>query len=103
MDSPANRYLFLDEHPDSINDGYFLNDANPQTLAHWGDLPASFHNGACGFSYADGHAEIHKWRSSATILPVHAIQGGYPEIQFTSGNYGFIDRDWITFRTSVRN
>jgi prepilin-type N-terminal cleavage/methylation domain-containing protein/prepilin-type processing-associated H-X9-DG protein len=103
VDTPAFRYVFLDEHPDSINDGYFLNDANPQTLAHWGDLPASFHNGACGFSFADGHAEIHKWRSSATLIPVRAIQGGYPEIPFTAGNGGFIDRDWITSRTSVRN
>jgi hypothetical protein len=27
---PSDRYVFVDEHPDSINDGYFLNDANPE-------------------------------------------------------------------------
>jgi prepilin-type processing-associated H-X9-DG protein len=32
------------------------------------DMPASFHNGACGFSFADGHSEIHKWLGS-TIKP----------------------------------
>ena len=99
-DTPANRYVFVDEHPDSINDGYFLNDANRQTLSHWGDLPASFHNGACGFSFADGHSEIHKWRSSATMLPVR-ITPGFQSITFTAGNGGFVDRDWITYRTSV--
>jgi len=100
-DTPARRYLFVDEHPDSINDGYFLNDANPYTLRHWGDLPASFHNGACGFSFADGHSEIHKWKSSATVLPVR-YSPGFQLIQFSFGNGGFIDRDWITYRTSVR-
>ena len=99
--SPADRFVFVDEHPDSINDGYLLNDANPQSLAYWGDLPASFHNSACGFSFADGHSEIHKWRSSATILPVK-YSSGFSAIPFSAGNNGFIDRDWITFRTSVR-
>ena len=26
------------------------------------DYPASYHNRAGGFSFADGHAEIKKWR-----------------------------------------
>ena len=100
--SPADRALFVDEHPDSINDGYWLNNADRLGLTSWGDLPASFHNGACGFSFADGHSEIHKWRSSATILPVHC-QGGFPQIPFTAANGGFADRDWITYRLSVPN
>ncbi len=29
------------------------------------DLPASYHNGACGISFADGHAEVHKWLGGA--------------------------------------
>jgi prepilin-type N-terminal cleavage/methylation domain-containing protein/prepilin-type processing-associated H-X9-DG protein len=99
--SPADRFVFVDEHPDCINDGYILNDANPQTLAHWGDMPASFHNGACGFSFADGHSDIHKWRSSVTILPV-TYSSGVPLIPFTAANGGFIDRDWITYRLSVK-
>jgi len=98
----ANLYVTLDEHPDSINDAYFLNDANPATLQRWGDLPASFHNGACGISFADGHSEIHKWRSKATILPVR-YSGGFQQIPFNSDvPNGQIDADWITSRTSVR-
>jgi prepilin-type N-terminal cleavage/methylation domain-containing protein/prepilin-type processing-associated H-X9-DG protein len=61
---PAKTWLFLDEHPDSINDGYFIN--NPTATA-WQDVPASYHGGACGFSYADGHSEIRKWKSAASI------------------------------------
>jgi prepilin-type N-terminal cleavage/methylation domain-containing protein/prepilin-type processing-associated H-X9-DG protein len=61
--SPARTWLTIDEHPDSINDGYFIN--NPEATA-WQDIPASYHNGACGFSFADGHSEIKKWLSRAS-------------------------------------
>ncbi len=64
---PAMTWVTVDEHPDSINDGFFIVDIN---ASQWGDLPASYHNGACGFSFADGHAEVHKWRSSTSIYPV---------------------------------
>jgi prepilin-type N-terminal cleavage/methylation domain-containing protein/prepilin-type processing-associated H-X9-DG protein len=57
---PAMTWVTVDEHPDSINDGFFIVDI-AATL--WGDLPASYHNGACGFSFADGHAEVHSWKS----------------------------------------
>jgi prepilin-type processing-associated H-X9-DG protein len=60
--SPAEGWVFMDEHPDSINDaGNFAPD-----LATWIDVPATYHNGACGVAFADGHAEIHKWRASMT-------------------------------------
>jgi len=58
---PANLWVFVDEHPDSINDGAFF---NAQRNYEWIDLPSNMHNGACGFAFADGHSEIHKWRSS---------------------------------------
>lgn len=61
--TPANLWVFVDEHPDSINDGAFF---NAQQTYEWIDLPSNLHNGACGFSFADGHSEIHKWRSSVS-------------------------------------
>jgi prepilin-type N-terminal cleavage/methylation domain-containing protein/prepilin-type processing-associated H-X9-DG protein len=70
---PAKTFVFVDEHPDSINDAAFANactDADT-TSAQIIDYPASFHNGACGFSFADGHAEIHKWKGSKIQAPVH--------------------------------
>jgi len=64
----ANYFVFLDEHPDSINDGFYACDGMPDgNDKNWQDLPASFHGGACGFSFADGHSEIKKWKCPSTI------------------------------------
>jgi prepilin-type N-terminal cleavage/methylation domain-containing protein/prepilin-type processing-associated H-X9-DG protein len=63
---PTEIFVFLDEHPDSINDGYFLErDDYPE----WHDLPATYHNGATAFSFADGHSSLHRWTQSTTIRP----------------------------------
>src|SRR5580658_3120103 len=51
-------WLLLDENPWSINDAFFA--ISPQDTS-WGDHPGSYHNHACGISFCDGHAEIHKW------------------------------------------
>ena len=51
-----------------INDGWTIMD--PPDPNWWIDLPASYHNGACGFSFADGHAEIKKWADSSTVVKV---------------------------------
>ena len=65
--APANLWVFVDEHPDSMNDGAFF---NAQRTYEWIDLPSNQHNGACGFAFADGHSEIHKWRSSVLTRKV---------------------------------
>ena len=70
---PSQTWLTLDEHPDSINDSFFITAYN---AGNWQDTPASYHNGACGFSFADGHAEVHKWLSGATsVYPVKYTDG----------------------------
>jgi prepilin-type N-terminal cleavage/methylation domain-containing protein len=100
--NPVNLFVMLDEHPDSINDGYFLNNADPASLTQWGDLPASYHCGACGFSFADGHSEIHKWKSRVTIQPVR-LQSGFFAYPFTTdAPNGAADAQWTTSRMSVR-
>jgi prepilin-type N-terminal cleavage/methylation domain-containing protein/prepilin-type processing-associated H-X9-DG protein len=68
---PANTWLLVDEHPDSINDGWLIPDVTD--ASRFVDLPASYHNGACGFVFCDGHSEIHKWNGS-TIQPVRMVQ-----------------------------
>ena len=70
---PSQTWLTLDEHPDTINDSFFIN--NP-SAGNWGDAPASYHNGAGGFSFADGHAEVHKWLSATSKFPVKFAQWG---------------------------
>jgi prepilin-type N-terminal cleavage/methylation domain-containing protein/prepilin-type processing-associated H-X9-DG protein len=70
FDQPAMTWVIVDEHPDVINDGFFALVATCVIdNTEWSDFPASYHNGACGFSFADGHAEIHKWLSPDTIKP----------------------------------
>jgi prepilin-type N-terminal cleavage/methylation domain-containing protein/prepilin-type processing-associated H-X9-DG protein len=66
--NPSYTWLTVDEHPDSINDAFFVVSYG---ATKWGDLPASYHNGACGFSFADGHAEVHKWLSGTSKYGVH--------------------------------
>jgi len=72
---PVETFVFVDEHPDSINDGSFF---PPQSAGQFVDIPATYHNLACGFSFADGHTEIHKWQGAlkgGRPTQVHAIQG----------------------------
>jgi prepilin-type N-terminal cleavage/methylation domain-containing protein/prepilin-type processing-associated H-X9-DG protein len=58
---PAGTWVYMDEHPDSINDaGAFA----PDSASNIPDAPATYHNGACGFAFADGHSEIHKWKGT---------------------------------------
>ncbi len=71
---PANTWVILDEREDSINDGFFvvLMDGYPDpattTMVDW---PASYHNRAGGFSFADGHSEIKKWQDPRTMPPLN--------------------------------
>lgn len=74
---PVDTWVFIDEHPDSMNDAGFF---NPQTATIITDTPATYHNGACGLAFADGHAEIHKWRGclvAGRARQVHAVDGDY--------------------------
>lgn len=61
---PVKLFVTVDENPYTINDGFFVIDPGQGTTAPttWTDVPASYHNKACGFGFADGHAEIKKWR-----------------------------------------
>ena len=59
--SPANCFVFLDENPLSLNDGYFEYIAAGTSI---NDRPAVNHGNSSSFSYADGHAELHKWQDT---------------------------------------
>jgi len=82
---PANTMVFLDEREDSINDGMFVVDMtgypdSPQSHRIV-DLPASYHAGSGGFSFADGHSEQHRWRDARTkpvVRPGQIIPYDYP-------------------------
>jgi prepilin-type processing-associated H-X9-DG protein len=66
---PTLTWVLVDEHPDSMNDGFFCVDMNNYPTPSGTvlpDCPASYHNGACGFAFADGHSEIHRWLDPRT-------------------------------------
>ncbi len=105
---PADTFVTLDEHPDSINDGYYLNDPGAydpkldnvdRAPGGWGDLPASYHNGACGFSFADGHSEIHKWLGGTKNVKVSTTGLNLPSL---TGALDKRDIAWVLYRTSDR-
>lgn len=59
--SPAMLWVLLDENPAGLNDAAF---AFQMIQPTWLDAPGSYHNGACGLAFADGHSEIHRWLSA---------------------------------------
>lgn len=98
---PVSTFVVLDEHPDSINNGAFgvmMSDAGNPGATRIFDYPASYHNGAAGISFVDGHMEIHKWRDPRTRPPVTFT---YLQLGVSSPNNQ--DMIWLSERTSARD
>jgi prepilin-type N-terminal cleavage/methylation domain-containing protein/prepilin-type processing-associated H-X9-DG protein len=94
---PSQIFVFLDEHPDTINDGFFMNRLDEYA---WGNLPASFHEGRTSFSFADGHTETHNWQVTGpggTVRP--PVKGG---VGGTIPANPRTDFEWLKERTSHR-
>ncbi|MBI3852756.1 MAG: prepilin-type N-terminal cleavage/methylation domain-containing protein [Verrucomicrobia bacterium] len=96
---PSLAWVLVDEHPDSINDAMlYVNPKWPNpNYYQWTDVPASYHNGACGFSFADGHSEIKKWKNygpqNGTVYPVR--YNGLNNISARNS----VDYGWVADRT----
>lgn len=100
---PANLWVIIDENPDSVNDAAFAVKMDYQgTLALWQDGPATTqHAGGCGFTFADGHSEIKKWKDG------RSISGRMRTTYTTRFSFGQPQRDnldiaWLQERTSAR-
>jgi prepilin-type processing-associated H-X9-DG protein len=91
---PADTFVFLDEHPDTINDGFFVNRLEDY---QWGNLPASYHNRGANLSFADGHTETHHWVVPDTVRP--PVPGGVGGTFTPSAPADF---QWLKDRTSIR-
>jgi prepilin-type N-terminal cleavage/methylation domain-containing protein/prepilin-type processing-associated H-X9-DG protein len=70
---PSAVWVFTDEHPDSLDDA-LLYDAN-YAVTSFTELPGNQHGGACGMSFADGHAQIHRWQGPVANVPVNYWNG----------------------------
>lgn len=102
--SPAELWVFLDEHPDSINDGFFSFNMPPNIGGTvWVDMPAAYHNGACAFAFADGHCELHKWIYPGAFpqVDVNVEQTATPIKSLSKNNGGNPDVLWVAHRTSA--
>ena len=94
---PSDIFVFVEEHPDSINDGYFLNKFYAN---HWIDLPSSDHNGAAPFAFADGHAQLRRWLDTSTKQPQwpDAIEEWPVPVSDTETT----DWNWVMQHTSIK-
>lgn len=70
--NPSQTWVMMDEHPDSINDAALAVQMAERgsSTARIIDFPASYHNGAAGLSFSDGHSEIKRWVGSRIKAPV---------------------------------
>jgi prepilin-type N-terminal cleavage/methylation domain-containing protein/prepilin-type processing-associated H-X9-DG protein len=96
IDPPPGRlWVFADEHPDGINDGWLITGVTEPD--RWYDLPASYHNGACGLSFADGHSEIKKWLEGSTKQKIMAkVRDGWTPAPQSR------DIQWIVERSTAK-
>ena len=96
---PTMSWVFLDEHPDWIDDAQlYIYPGDTNGTGQFTEVPGSYHNKACGISFADGHAEIHKWVTPQIVLPVTLLfqQGlGNNGLQVTANQ----DLIWMAQRT----
>jgi len=81
--------VLMEEHPDSINDPLFF----PPRFANWVDWPANYHNGAAGFSFADGHTELHAW-IGATRHALVRYGNSVPFVRARDADLG-----WVSYRS----
>jgi prepilin-type N-terminal cleavage/methylation domain-containing protein len=114
--TPTEIFVFLDEQPDSISDGYFVNNDpasgsgpggwsyGPTTVAgsEWLRMPASYHNRSAAISFSDGHASLHHWLKPTTYLP--ATPTAYLPVQIPSTPAGEdTDFEWVMSHMSIEN
>lgn len=90
----AGIYVFLDEHPDTINDGFFVNRLEDY---QWQNVPASYHNGAVNLAFADGHFESHRWVVGDTVRA--PVRGGVGSAFAAAPTTDF---EWLKQRTSIK-
>lgn len=95
---PADVWVLVDEHPDSINDAVFgsvMASAADDSTWVWDDVPSKSHNNACPFTFPDGHAEMHRWKYPG-LIPNVTYAGG---LNWPGGS----DEDvlWVSAHTTV--
>jgi len=84
---PSTLWVFVDEDAKGLNDAAF---AFGMEQSEWEDSPGTYHNGGCGFAFADGHSETHHW-----------LSGGEKESGDVADTADYQDWLWMRERTSA--
>ena len=87
-------WVIADEHPDSVDDALLYTASYGVTK--FTELPGNLHGGACGISFADGHAEIHKWKDS--VMTSHRSVS-FTTVQQVSCSISDADMLWLAAHT----
>ncbi len=109
---PAMTFVMGDEHPDSIYSRQFfcpipvpiIPIAGYPDCSQWHSLPGSYHDGSGSMSFADGHAEIHKWLDQSTLQPIRGASYVYLRLgpdwtdSFITTNGPRRDVNWMAAR-----
>jgi prepilin-type N-terminal cleavage/methylation domain-containing protein len=104
VSAPSSIFVFLDMREDRVNWSNFMADMtgyspyNPSAYAFTSDLPGMYHHRACGFSFADGHSELHKWLDPRTTPPL--VPGGDPLAVHSTPSPGNVDIAWLQERST---
>jgi prepilin-type N-terminal cleavage/methylation domain-containing protein/prepilin-type processing-associated H-X9-DG protein len=103
--TPQNAFIFADESMASLNDGWLEMDlVDPSCI----DIPANYHDSGCGISFADGHAEIHKWMWPGTATSglrnaPYVYGDGYPSYEYWGSSGSDPDWLWLRARTACNH
>ena len=94
---PSDSWVITDEHPDSVDDALLYTAS--YAVNQFTELPGNQHGGGCGISFADGHAEIHKWVDS--VMTSHRTVS-YTTVQRVSCSISDADMVWLAAHTPQR-
>ena len=86
--------VFIEENPNSINDGYWVQNLDQPT--EWVDTPASYHVNACALSFADTHCEVRVWKDKSVLAGDFNGPNGY------AYDASSTDLAWIQARVTVK-
>ena len=90
---PTMAFVFLDENPNTVNDGFWVADPNKSTT--WVDSPAHYHNSGGNLSFADGHSESKKWTDAGVLSGKSNGATGF------AADPNSTDVSWIQARSTV--
>jgi prepilin-type N-terminal cleavage/methylation domain-containing protein/prepilin-type processing-associated H-X9-DG protein len=91
--NPTSTWVTIDENPATINDGWFVEDKASYPKS-WVDQPACYHNNSGGLSFADGHAQIKKWKDKVVLAQTNPT--------FYGQDLSSDDLQWLQDLTTVK-